>query len=376
MKLTGDSKWSYDALLPYFRKSEAHYDPHLEPKQHGLSGPVPLVSTTSTDRHYPLRQPLEDAWKAAGVVRLTNANSGSPLGIGDAIECRSNRERVISSNVYPLTNVHVLPETLVSRVLVQDRDGKKVATGVELADGNIELARREIIISAGGMHTPKVLMLSGIGPARELARHGIPQVVDAPQVGKNYFGHLNMKQFWKLRHPETGAAVGHPKWTNPEYKGANPLDFITCQSYRNGLKEALAVDEPNVTDEHPLLATPRCHAETFIQYAAVNKEDPALKPDGTHIQSVVLIALPTARGTVTLKSWDPAELPVMEANYYTTEADRHTMREALRKVHEVFLDTPAGKDMIVSETLSEKEKPLTSKSTDEEIDARVATGAQ
>lgn len=373
----GDSRWSYDGLLPYFRKSESHFDPGLEPKQHGFDGPVPLVSTSSTGRDYPLRSLLQEAWMSAGVERITNPNSGSPLGIGDAIECRANRERIMAHDAYPLKGVHVLTESMVSRVIIDDWEDSKVASGIELTDGRVISAQREIILSAGAIHTPKILLLSGIGPARELARHGIPQKVESPAVGRNLFGHLNVKQFWKLRHPELGAAVGAEKWTNPAYKGANPLDFIVCYSVaKEGLKAALAADDPDITDEHELIKDPRCHVETFVQYAAVNKEDPALKPDGTHIQSVVLTLLPTSRGSVTLQSWDAKDMPVVDTNSYATEADRHNMRAGLRKIHQVFLDTPAGQEMVVEETMSRHLTPLTSSSTDDELDRRVQQTAQ
>ncbi|KAK4694499.1 hypothetical protein P7C71_g3105, partial [Lecanoromycetidae sp. Uapishka_2] len=326
---SGDPKWSYDGLLPYFRRSESHYDPSLEAEQHGLEGPVPLVSTASTKRDYPLRDLLQEAWSSAGVEKITNANSGSPLGVGDAIECRANRARIISTNVYPLKGVQIYTETLVKRVILEEQNGRQVATGIETSDGRIVKAEREVILSAGALHTPKVLLLSGVGPLKELERHGIPQKVDLPEVGRNLFGHLNVKQFWKLRHPELGGAVGAEKWTNPEYKGANPLDFIVCQSApKEGLKTALAVDEAGITDEHPLLRTPRCHIETFVQYAAVNKENPALKPDGTHIQSVV------------------------------------------------FLDTPAGQEMVVEETMAKELLPLNATSSDDELDKRVRQTAQ
>ena len=375
--LSGDPKWSYEGLLPYFRKSESHYDPTIDRKQHGLEGPVPLVSTASTGRDYPLKGLLQEAWQSAGIEKIADANSGSPLGIGDAIECRANRERIIATEVYPIKGVHVLTETLVSRVIVEELDGKNVATGVDLVDGRTMNAQRQVILSAGALHTPKVLLLSGIGPARELARHGIPQKVESPQVGRNLFGHLNVKQFWKLRHPEIGAAMGAENWTNPEYKGANPIDFVVCQSIsREGLKPALAADEGDVTDDHSLLKDPRCHVETFVQYAAINKDNPALKPDGTHIQSVVLTMLPTSRGSVTLSSWDPKDMPLVDTNSYATEADRHNMRQGLRKIHQVFLNTAAGQEMVVEETMARELTPLTSTSTDDEIDRRVQQTAQ
>ena len=313
----------------------------------------------------------------AGVERIADPNSGSPLGIGDAIECRENLERVIASNAYSLKGVQVLTETLVSRVIIEDIKGEKKAAGVELADGRAILANREVIVSGGAIHTPKILMLSGIGPAGELSRHGIPQLIDAPYVGRNLFNHLNVKQFWKLRHPELGASVGHPEWKNPAYKGANPLDYIVCQTLEGeGLKAALAEEDPNIAKDHPLLSGNRCHVETFVQYAAVSKGDPTINPDGSHIQTVCLNMLPTSRGTVTLKSRNAKELPVVDPNYFATEFDKYVIRQGLRKVHEVFQDTPAGQEMVVGETHPSHVKPLTARSTDEAIDARILDGAQ
>ncbi len=212
----------------------------------------------------------------------------------------------------------------------------------------------------------------GIGPARGLARHGIPQKFEAPQVRRNLFNHMIVKQFWKLQYPEIGAAVGSEKWHKPEDKSANPLDFIVCQSVsKGGLEPALAADEAGVTDDQPFLNGSRCDVETFIQYAAINNEDPALKPDGTHIQSVVLTMLPTSRRSGRLKSWNPKDMPLVDSNSYATEADRHNMREGLRKVRSVYLDTLAGQEMLVEVTMAKELTPLSSTSTDDEVDRRV-----
>ena len=95
---------------------------------------------------------------------------------------------------------------------------------------------------------------------------------------------MNVKQFWKLRNPGFGAAVGSEKWDHPRYKGANPLDFTDCRFVqKTGLEPALAVDEAGVTDDHPLLKGSRYHVRTSIQYAAIDKEKSALRPAGSHI---------------------------------------------------------------------------------------------
>jgi choline dehydrogenase-like flavoprotein len=84
--------------------------------------------------------------------------------------------------------------TLVKRVIVKQNSGRRVATAVELASGVVLTARKEIIISAGAYRTPQVLMLSGIGDSADLKKHGIEQVVDLPEVGKNLHDHLGIPQ--------------------------------------------------------------------------------------------------------------------------------------------------------------------------------------
>ena len=286
-------------------------------------------------------------------------------------------ERIIATNAYSMKGISIQTNTLVSRVVIEQQDDKKVATGVELANGKIINVQREAIVSAGALHTPKVLLLSCIGPKGDLARHGIPQKVESSKIGQNLFNHMNVKQFWKLRSPEIGAGVGSEKWDDLEYKGANSQDFIACQPIsKTGLEPALAADEDGVRDDHPFLNGSRCHVETIIQYPAVNKESPAPRPDGTHIQSVELTVLPTSRGSVRLKSWSPEDIPLIDSNSYATEADSHNMREILTKVQQVFLDTAAGQQMIVEETMTKELMALSFTSTDDEVDRRVQQTAQ
>ena len=372
-----DSRWSYEGILPYFRKSERYHDPQVDLKQHGLDGPVFLVTPSSSGRNYALRNPLKAAWMAAGIQEITDESSGSPLGISEALESRSNGSRLIASEAYSLNGVEVMTETLVSRVLLEDKDGQKIATAVELADGTTYLAKREVILSAGAFRTPQVLLLSGIGPTTLLAQHGISQIVDAPQVGKNLFDHMGVTQYFRLRHPESGAGVGSPHWTDPKLQTGNPLDWVVCHLVpKEGLKAALSKDEPNVTDEHPLLEPPRCHVETVLQYAAAKGANPKIQLDGTHVSSHVVGMLPTSRGSITLQSRDPAMAPIIDLNYYATEADRYVMRVGLRKFMEAVCDTAAGQEMIISETVADGLSPMKSTSTDEEIDKRVFQASQ
>jgi len=97
-----------------------------------------------------------------------------------------------------LNGVRVMTETLVNRVIIEKRDRSQVAIGVELANGEILSAKKEVIISAGAYRTPQVLLLSGIGPAEELRKHGIEQVVNLPEVGSNLHDHMGVGQSYAV----------------------------------------------------------------------------------------------------------------------------------------------------------------------------------
>jgi choline dehydrogenase-like flavoprotein len=151
-------------------------------------------NVTSAGRNFPLRGKVKAAWEAIGLEQIGDANSGSPQGFVELTENRKNGMRQLACDAYSLSGVQVMTETLVKRVVVEQTDGRKIATGVELASGEVITANEEIIISAGAYRTPQVLMLSGIGPTAELKKHDIKQVVELPEVGKNLHDHLGIPQ--------------------------------------------------------------------------------------------------------------------------------------------------------------------------------------
>jgi choline dehydrogenase-like flavoprotein len=95
--------------------------------------------------------------------------------------------------------------------------------------------------------------------------------------------------------------------------------------------------------------------------------------DGSHVTAVVMGTLPTSRGSVRLASSDPSAAPLIDPNYYATEADRYVMRAGLRQVTEAFLNSKEGQALVESETVAEGETPLDSNASDSELDKRVAS---
>ena len=370
-RTVGDRRWSYNGLLPYFRKTEEYHTRDVDAQQHGFDGPVTTASPTSAGRKYLLRDPIRAAWAALGVHQIPDINNGAPLGLGEVVEARKDNARLIASSVYPLHGVKVMLSTLVEQVLIEKSNGKKTAVGIKLTNGKRYYVKREVIISTGAVRTPQLLMLSGIGPAAELTRHAVHVVVDNPSVGQNLWDHLGTKQLWKLKNPEDGASVGSLKWTDPAYASGNPVDWFALDSVpEDRLRAALAEDEGTVA-EPTLLPSPRCHICTYVQYIGGNRVEPVIPMDGSHITTNVLVLLPTSRGSIKLRSADPNVSPVIDFNYYATEADRMRMREGIRKVVAMLGESTLGKTIVESETVAKRHKPLCSSSSDEEIDTRV-----
>ncbi|CAN9132804.1 unnamed protein product [Alternaria alternata] len=373
----GDSRWSYEGLLPYFKRTEKHFDPDADPSQHGHDGLMHTASVSSSGRQFPLRQRVLKLWSNLGIPHIHDLNDGRPQGISDLVENFEDGKRQMTQSVFPLEGVKVLTSTLVRRVLFDDA---KIAVGVELANGQrIDLNDGgQVIIAAGAYRTPQVLMLSGIGDHSQLLQHEIPTVVNLPSVGQNLHDHLMLYRYWKLRHPEQGLAIGSPLFGGPNYDKGGPVDFLVRAPISiNPLKSAIEKDEGPISDEHPLLKGPRTHLEMLLLYIAVGAEAQGLQIpiDGSSIMTFFMSCLPTSRGSVTLASSDPATNPIINPNYYATEADRHVMREGFRMQTDLMFNTAEGKELVESEYIPPGLPASVQAEADATIDARIKLGA-
>lgn len=370
-----DDRWSYNGLLPYFRRSEKHFDPKGDPAQHGFDGPVVTASVTSSGRKFPLREPVLKLWQNLGLEHVQDANNGHPQGIADLVENWKDGKRQIVSETYSLTGVNVLTNKTVHRVLINN---DKVAVGVELANGEKLTVKEggQVVVSSGAYGTPKILQLSGIGDPAELSKHSITLVVDLPAVGTNLFDHLMLFRYWKLRHPEQGLALGSPEFGGPDYEKGGPVDWlVTVPIPTEPYKAALEKDVGSVSDDDALLQN-RSHLEMNLLYAAIGADAQGLTipMDGKSIMTFYMGCLPTSRGSVTLSSSDPEAPPVIDPNYYATEADKHVMREGFRMHTKLMFDTPEGKDLVVEEYTPAGHEVADLDASNELIDKRIALG--
>ena len=373
-KSSGNDRWTYERMMPYFNRSEHHHDPDADPKLHGFDGPIHTVS----GRQYLLRDTVYNAFRATGYQDNPDANSGNPLGLAKYTENWYKAARQPAGTAYSLQGVEIMTNTTIRKIILKDHSatGKMLATGIELLSGRQIHARKEVIVSCGAHRTPQLLMLSGIGDEAELAKHGIHKLVNSHFVGHNLFDHLALGIAWKLKPSvqERGAALGHPEWkNNPSNAEGMPIEWIAHTSVPpSALLPALQADGAVLAAPKQPLLKERTHTMMLVAYGPMALgPNTSIPIDGSHISTISLLYQPTSRGSLTLSSANPEDPPVVDPAYHATQADKVMLRSAVRNILRV-METPAMQEVIERESPPEGYPPLTSKSTNEETDARVA----
>ncbi|KAI0539461.1 putative GMC oxidoreductase [Xylaria digitata] len=373
-ELVGDKRWSYKGLKPWFIKSEKFYDSSADPQEHGFDGPMRITSIAGAEegqRKYPLRDTVKKAWAEIGFSHNMDRKNGTTVGIIEMHE-NSDREgmRQPSNVVYPLDKVIVFTNSPVHRI---NFDTNNKATGAELVDGHKVTARKEVILSAGTYQTPKILMLSGVGPSAELNRHGIHLVHESPSVGQNLHDHYAIHLAYRLRDPSLGYAFGSPGFQNPAFFKGLPWDWVVNQR----LPE-------HVLSKHKHETKPGWENRNVYEVltAYVVPGIPGIPIDSSHICTSTMLLLPTSRGTVTIRSSLPTDLPCIKPNYLSTQHDRDALVHATRTTLKALTASESLKAIVQSESPPIKEGleglvPLTVDTNDEAIlDRLQQTGEQ
>lgn len=191
----GNDGWSYNDVLPYFNKAETMETDELRNfPNHGHEGPLHISKGLLSE---PCRQ-AKEAGKEIGMKTITDSDGHETDGIAEFQLSVHNgaRQSVVSAYLRPSMgrkNLHVMTNARVTKILFSNVNGQPTANGVKYQHlGKIHSisANKEVILSAGAVKSPQILMLSGIGPADHLQEHNIHVVLDSPAVGKNLDDHL------------------------------------------------------------------------------------------------------------------------------------------------------------------------------------------
>ena len=320
-RLAGE-QWSYANVLPYFKKSEGQA--HSGSEYHGTDGPLSVENLK-------FRNPLSAVFVAAGVERGLERNSdfNGPRqhGVGFYQVTQRDGRRCSSARAYlrpalSQANLSVHTRCLVTRVLFQ---GTR-AVGVEYRqNGEMRTAHaeREIILSAGAVASPQLLLLSGVGPPDALRGLGIPVVVPSGDVGRCLHDHLDFCTLYKSTRPIT-------------------YDFSAFQEAAVALRYLFTRSGPGVTNVAEAGAFVRTglaideRPDVQLHFVPAQLDDHGRNRLPGHGFTVHACALrPASRGQITLRSNRPDDAPVIEANYLSVGTDMDILLEGVALSREI-----------------------------------------
>ncbi|MGE7955487.1 GMC family oxidoreductase [Pseudomonas sp. NPDC089530] len=317
----GNRGWSYAELLPYFQRSE-HFEPGASP-WHGQGGELNVAEQRSPS---PVNEVFYQAAQELGWRYNPDFNGEEQEGYGPFHVTQVNGERCSAARafLYPaLTrpNLCVLSSTLTHRVLLEgDR-----ACGVEVSqDGQVFRlqARREVILSAGAINSPQLLLLSGIGPAAELQRHGIAQRHELPGVGHNLQDHQDVVLMYRSDSQLTYGIS--PKGLLPLAR--SPWQYLTR---RSGPLTSNTVESGAFLRLQPEDAAPELG---LIVAPALKNQPQRLVPLGHGVSLHIAVMHPQSRGQVRLNSAAPHDKPIIDSHFLSHPEDLRKLVEGVRLV--------------------------------------------
>ena len=354
----GAQGWSYADVLPYFKRMEASHGASGS-EFRGTDGPMHI---TRGPRQNPLFDAFIEAGRQAGYPVTQDYNGRQQEGFGPMEATIWQGRRWSTANAYlkpAVKNGRVRVIRALARRVVFD--GHR-ATGVEVQRGGaVEVigAAREVVLAASSINTPKLLMLSGIGAAAHLADHGIPVLADRPGVGANLQDHMELYLQYASRQPITlykhwnlwGKATVGARWlfTGKGLGASN--QFEACAFIRS----RAGVQYPDI----------QYH---FLPMAV--RYDGKAAAEGHGFQAHVGPMRSRSRGSVTLRSADPAEAPRIVFNYLSHPEDFQDFRTCIRLTREIF-----GQEAFAPHVKHEIQ-PGAAVQTDEGLDAFIREHAE
>ena len=354
----GCEGWSYAEVLPYFRRSEQRETG--EDSYRGGEGPMRV---RPADFPNPLNQAFVEAGVEAGFPYTDDFNGHQQEGVGrfDTNICEGKRWNTSRAYLWPVMdrpNLDIQTDALVTRILFDANRASGVEFGVNGAVQKIE-ASEEIILSAGAINSPQLLLLSGVGDPGHLRQHDLPVVIDLPSVGQNLQDHLDVS----IQH-ECLQTVSLVKYGGLERQALIALQWLLFGTgvgasghleVGSFLRSTSSVESPDIQHH-------------FVPMAVFDHG--ATWPNKHSYQASVCQLRQHSRGYLELRSSDPREHPVMQPNYLQTEEDRRCMRDGVKITREIFAQSA------FDEFRGAEIQPGPDCQTDAELDAFVRAKAE
>jgi choline dehydrogenase len=311
--------WSWDDVRPYFKKQVDHF---LGDSEHHRAGGEWRVEFPR------LRWDIIDVWRDAaeqyGIPKIDDFNTGNNEGscyfhVNQKRGRRWSAARGFLKPVLHRPNLRLETGCMVEGLVLE---GKR-AVGVRWRRGGTACSARcrgEVIMAAGSLGSPQIMMLSGIGPAQELAKLGIPLALDKPGIGANLHDHLQLRTIYKV----TGIRTLNEMYHSLFGRAGMALNYAL---FRRGPLTMAPSQLGAFTKSDPSLDRP--DLQYHIQPLSLDKFGDPLHPFPAFTASVANLR-PTSRGYLKLRSTDPAAAPIIHPNYLATPEDRRIAAQSIR----------------------------------------------
>jgi len=332
----GNRNWSWNEVLPYFKRAERHFGGANE--HHGCDGELCVEEPR-------VRWEILDAWREAaeqaGIPKVEEFNRGDNFGnayfhMNQHAGRRWSATKAWLRPALGRTNLRVITNAHVRKILLEARDGTKRATGVDLwVEGEGEglaTARKAVVLAAGSIGSPQILQLSGVGPGALLHEHGIPVAHELAGVGENLHDHLQIRMMWKVKGPTLNERA------NSVFgKLAMGLEYLL---FRTGPLTMPPSQLGAFAMSDPAEATP--NIEWHVQPLSLEKFGDPLHPFPAITPSVCNLR-PTSRGWVRIESSDPMAAPEIRLNYLSTPEDRKVAADSMRFTRRIMAEPALAK---------------------------------
>ncbi|KAJ7839351.1 alcohol oxidase [Mycena olivaceomarginata] len=377
-KLTGDAGWSWDRIFPYFLKNEKWVPPA---DLHDTRVYIPHFRSYSIPTECSCTHGMNPvslsgfAWPAGNLVTEAtkelhdefpfnlDTNSGNPLGVGWLQLTVGGGKRSTSATSYlePIAqrkNLHVLLHAQVTRLVSPSRvSGKLTFGGVEFVQPGsspfIAKATKEIILSAGTVGTPHILVHSGVGDATALRALGIPVVLDNPSVGQNVSDHVSVALSWSVNSNKTIESISQNVTAFNEafaqYNKTHTGPFVEVGSTNVGW---LRLDpQSEIFEEFPDPSAGPTAPHIELIFSAGFTLRSAATPHGHFMNIGAVMVTPLSRGSITLNSSNALVPPLIDPQFLASEFDLFVVRDGLKRAQR-FVTAPVFKDYILAPTVN------------------------
>ncbi|OGE55137.1 hypothetical protein PENARI_c005G05441 [Penicillium arizonense] len=367
----GGRDWNWDSCVEYLRKCATYHDDEklypAELSKIGTGGPVQISHADLVPEMQPFRDALTQAWVSKGQPLTEDIFSGEMKGLTHCVDTIHRGERQ-GSYLYLRNkpNVTILYGVQSKHLIIDPIT--RICSGVTVISEATEIsvyASREVIVSQGVFETPKLLMLSGIGPAAELAKHGINLVVDSPHVGQHLLDHpivpfvLQIKDGYGLDDHilrpgplnDKALATYQRDKTGPASSGF--LELVGFPRIDERLEKYPAYREAKAAngglDPFGPAGQPHFELDFVGLFSTAFQWHFPMPEQGSYITVIVDLLRPLSEGEVTLNSSNAQVQPNINLNFFANDLDILAMREGVRWTYDVLTNGAGFKDIVVKE---------------------------